>query len=145
MEITVQHKIDGFSAAELFKVAVDIEAYPEFLPYCVAARILEDSGEEWLVDNVFGIGPVRQRFQTRARMDEPKGIVISSHEPPFKELNITWAFEEDPAGGCLVTYSMKQEFLSALTNKLAEPMAVKLEKDLIKNFERRARKVYGKP
>ncbi len=86
MDIYVKHRIKGFSAAELFQIAVDVVSYPDFLPFCIAAKILKRDGNELRVDNIFGLGPLRSRFKTRARLDEPHGIVITSSEPPFREL-----------------------------------------------------------
>lgn len=145
MQISVQHRITGFTAAELFLIAAEVEAYPEFIPLCIAARILERNDTEWLVDNVFGLGPVRTRFKTHARFDQPTGIVITSNDPVFKEMSIRWSFEDLPGGDCRVLYEMKQVFASALTERFVASMKDEIEKSLIENFEDRARKVFGRP
>jgi coenzyme Q-binding protein COQ10 len=145
MDISVQHRIEGFSAAELFQVAVDVESYPDFLPFCIAAKIVKCDGDELTVDNVFGLGPVRTRFTTKACLSEPDGIVITSNESPFRELTITWSFAEDETSGCMVNFAMKQVFRSSLMERLSTPLAATLEQQLVKNFEIRARKVFKRP
>ena len=145
MEIFLQRRIADFSSAELFQIAAEVEAYPKFIPLCIAARILERNDKEWLVDNVFGLGPVRTRFKTHARFDPPAGIVITSNDAVFREMTIQWSFEDHPDGGCTVTYTMKQVFASALTERLVASMKDKIEKDLIENFEHRARKIFKRP
>lgn len=90
---------------ELFSVAADIEAYPQFLPNCVATRIRRRQGHEWLVDNVFRWGPVPIRFRTRATLDAPHGIDIKSIDSLLIDLELKWRFL-DHADGCEVLFEM---------------------------------------
>ena len=99
LEISVQRHIKGFTAAELFQIAAHVETYPKFLPFCIAARILEDvpegQGHDQKVDNVFGMGPFRSRFITHALLEEPDRIHITSNDPQFEVLSITWKFMDE--------------------------------------------------
>jgi len=92
MEPIVFHRIVAFTPDELFAVAADIEAYPEFLPNCVATRIKQRDGNVWLVDNVFRWGPVPIRFRTRATLDAPHRIDIRSIDSLLIDLSLSWGF-----------------------------------------------------
>ncbi len=145
MEVSVQRRIAGFSAQELFPIAANVEAYPKFLPFCVAARVLDEKDHVQKVDNVFGVGPVRSRFLTRANLEEPERIHITSDDPQFDTLSITWTFQSDQTDGCLVSFEMKQVFKSAFKNRIVKSLSRDVEKKLIERFEAQARKVLNRP
>lgn len=149
LEISVNRRIEGFTADELFQIAANVEAYPKFLPFCIAARVLKDTpeqvGHDQKVDNVFGVGPFRSRFITHALLEEPNRIHISSDDPQFEILSITWAFQQEDEGACLVSFNMKQTFKSEMKTRLARSVAKNLEKKLIEKFETQARKVFNRP
>lgn len=149
MEISVQRHIKGFTAAELFQIAAHVETYPKFLPFCIAARILEDvpegQGHDQKVDNVFGMGPFRSRFITHALLEEPDRIHITSNDPQFEVLSITWKFMDEAEDSCLVSFNMKQTFKSDMKTRLAKSVAKNLESKLIEKFETQARKVFKRP
>lgn len=142
MRVSVHRRIDGFSATELFAVAEDVESYPEFLPFCIAARIVERHGPDWVVDNVFGVGPFRTRFTTHAHFQPPEHIHITSADPQFEALSIDWAFRDDGAGGCDVGFEMTQIFKSKMRERLVEAASGDIEQVLIDRFEARARRVF---
>lgn len=145
MEISVKKRIENFSVSELFQIASHVETYPKFLPFCIAARVLEENGPDQKVDNVFGVGPFRSRFITHAHLHEPNGIHITSNDAQFDALSITWSFSEDGDKACLVSFDMKQVFHSAMKNRLAESVSANLENKLIERFEAQAKKVFNRP
>jgi len=94
MQPIALQRIVNLSPGELFAVAADIEAYPEFLPGCVATRIRERKGNVWLVDNVFRWGPLPIRFRTRATLDAPHAIDIKSIDSALIDLSLSWRFHQ---------------------------------------------------
>lgn len=144
MKLSVHKRIDGFTATELFTIAEDVEAYPTFLPFCIAARIRQRKGTDWVVDNVFGIGPFRARFTSHAHFEAPDRITIRSDDRQFKILTIRWTFKDDGAGGCGVTFEMAQVFRSKIKDNLMEAASGNLETVLIERFEARARDVFDR-
>lgn len=102
--IALQRTVDQ-SPDELFAVAADIEAYPEFIPGCVATRIRERKDNIWLVDNVFHWGPVPIRFRTRATLTAPHAIDIKSIDSVLIDLSLSWRFKKQ-ATGTEVTFEM---------------------------------------
>lgn len=105
MKPVIIHRTTTFTPTELFAVAADIEAYPDFLPNCIATRITARDGDVQLVDNVFHWGPLPISFRTRATFDPPHGIDIRSVDSLLIDLALTWRFDacED---GTDVTFEM---------------------------------------
>lgn len=141
MRAVVTRHLSGFHATELFDVAADIEAYPDFLFWCEHTRITRrEDATHWVVDNLFGIGPLKARFATRATLDPPHALEVASDEPPFEHFHLTWRFEETE-GGCSVTLGLEQRFRNRLFEAAARPFMREAEEMLIRAFERRAREV----
>ncbi|GAB6051254.1 type II toxin-antitoxin system RatA family toxin [Magnetospira thiophila] len=97
----------------LFDVAADIEAYPQFLPNCVGARIIEREDNNMLVDNLFRWGPLTTRFRSRARFDPPWEIDVRS-VGPGPAFRIQWHFRPDGPGGTQVRFCMDLDLDSPL-------------------------------
>ncbi|MBL4614770.1 MAG: hypothetical protein JKY27_07850 [Magnetovibrio sp.] len=89
--VTIRRTVD-FSPDELFEVAANIEAYPKFLPHCVATRVTQRKEGVWLVDNVFSWGPFPIKFRTRAELDAPHGLNIQTIDSLLIDLSLSWRF-----------------------------------------------------
>lgn len=144
MKVKVSKLFSGRSAEQIWDLAADVESYPDFLPWCVATKVVKREGNRAKVDNVFGKGLVRVRFTSHADFDRPRGLVVRSTDGPFEEMELRWHFEETDAG-CLATFEIEQHFRMALLDGLAEPMMRKIEETVIEGFEERAWAVYGDP
>lgn len=139
----VERYLPLYSVEQLYALAADIEGYPRFLSWCEEARVKRRDGNRLAVDNVFGLGPVRAHFETRAVLDPPHSIEVTSTDPPFARLRIVWRFKADPRGGCNVTLDLEQAFRSPLVQAAAQPFLAGFEEALVRAFIKRAREVYG--
>jgi coenzyme Q-binding protein COQ10 len=144
------HDLDGgweqdfprYSPAQLFALVSDIESYPGFVPGCVATRILERGETVWLVDNVFGFGPFRRRFTTRAELDAPNGLLITSSDDPWRSFRLSWRLEP-LTEGCRLICSFALGFRSATIGALAPLVMAEMDRRIIAAFEKRAAALYG--
>lgn len=139
----VQRYLSRHTAEQLFAVAADVESYPRFLFWCESARVTRRDGNRLTVDNQFGIGPLRARFETKATLDPPRAIDITSNADPFRRLAISWRFEAAREGGCRVTLSIAQAFRSPLFEAAARPFLATVEEQVIRAFVKRAKELYG--
>lgn len=136
--------IDGFRVEDLYAIAADFEAYPHFLPLCLAMRIRKRDANRLHVDNRFGLGPARANFRTVAEFDPPNGIDIRSTDHPFQSLTITWRFDPEGMDSCRVTFTVDQVFRPGPFGRFAEILASLVERDVIGAFEKRARNLLKK-
>lgn len=134
----------AFGAEQLFALVADIESYRHFMPGCIAARILERRADgSWLVDNLFGFGPLRQRFRSTARFQAPHRLEIVSQDGPWRRFAMLWTFTPDGAG-CRVDVEVGVEFRSTLLASLAGTGLASAEPRIIRAFEERAKRLYGR-
>src|SRR5579871_6931884 len=57
-----------YSPEQMYALVADIERYPEFLPWCLAAKIRRREGAVILADLVIGFRMVRERFTSRVEL-----------------------------------------------------------------------------
>jgi coenzyme Q-binding protein COQ10 len=130
-------------AVRLFRLAVDVEDYPHFIPWCLAARVRRRDGNRLDVENHFGAGPVDIRFRSRAEAHEPDLLVITSTDGPFRHFRLEWRFEPMPAGGCRVIAAYHMDLRSPLLHGLARVAMPEMERRVASRFRQRALQVYG--
>ena len=131
-------------AEQLFAVAVDIESYTRFIPWCRLARIRRREGNILEVDNLFGAGPLQARFRSRAEFDSPRRLDITATDGPFRLFHLGWRFEPRHGGGCRVVARYSMELRSGLLHSLARLSLSEVERRVVRNFKDRVRVVYGR-
>jgi coenzyme Q-binding protein COQ10 len=132
----------GYQPEELFALVADIEAYPDFIPFCREARVIRRDGEVLRVVNVFGLGPLRLRFTSEAVLAAPRALTISSQDALWRRFEMRWRFDPE-AGGCRLSCDMALEFSSAMLEALSPLAGPELETQVMQAFERRAKKLFG--
>jgi coenzyme Q-binding protein COQ10 len=131
-----------YTAEQMFTLAADIESYPCFVPGCRAARIVARDGDRLRVENVFGFGPLRHPFETRAELKPPCELAIVSRDGPWRHFSMTWRFLPERAG-CLLSCEVALDFASHMLNLVASVAAVEVERQVLAAFELRAEKLFG--
>ncbi len=132
-----------YTQEQLFNLVADIERYPEFLPWCLAARVRRREGRTIHADLVIGFRMVRERFTSKVDLAPPRRIDVAYSEGPFKYLNNHWVFEPTPDGGCEIDFFVDFEFRNRVLQKLIEVLFQEAVRRMVSAFETRARALYG--
>ncbi len=147
MPTHAEKRVLPYSPRQLYDLVADVERYPDFLPWCMAARVRwrESQSDLIVADLVIGFKMFRERFTSRVRLD-PLGprIDVAYEQGPFKYLNNHWVFEDHPQG-CAIDFYVDFEFHSRLLQKLIEPLFSEAVRRMVAAFETRARALYGAP
>jgi coenzyme Q-binding protein COQ10 len=134
-----------FSRQQVFDLAADIEKYPQFLHGWMAARITQRDGNVWHVDQTMGVGPLQLKFTSKAVLDRPRRIDVTSTEGPFRRYSFSWQISELSTGGCHIGIAAEFEFRSPLLQVAANKLAPVMITDTLTSFERRAHALYDAP
>ena len=132
-----------YTAAQVFDMVAAVDRYPEFLPWCLAARITRRDAGGFEADLVIGFKMVRERFASRVLLERPHRIVARETAGPFRRLNNLWHFADLGEGGCEVDFHIDFEFRSRLLNKLIGVLFHEAVRRMVAAFEGRARSLYG--
>ena len=139
----VERRYSAYTTEQLFDLVADVEKYPEFLPWVLAATIQRRERLAVWTRMVMGIGPLQQAFTTRAVFDRPRSIEVECGERPFKRFALRWHFARDAAGGTIVGCSYEVRLRSTLLDLIARAIVDAQVRAVIGAFERRAGRIYA--
>ena len=131
-----------YSAEQLFDLVADIERYPEFLPWCVGARILRRDGDVLKADVIVGFKMLRETFTSKVTLNRASDIQVEYQKGPFKHLDNKWNFVAMD-GGCEIDFFIDFEFRSRLLRNIMGPLFGEAVRRMVDAFEKRAKAVYG--
>lgn len=127
----------GHGRDRIFALIADVEAYPEFLPFCRRVEILA-RGEGFLrVAQEFGAGALVLRFETEAWLSPPEALRLRSRDAAFRRFRVDWRFI-DEAGGCRVDCEMEAVFRHPALEMASHVSAAPALAAVVAAFARRA-------
>ncbi|MGR3453339.1 type II toxin-antitoxin system RatA family toxin [Pseudooceanicola sp.] len=140
-------KVMPYTADQMYDLVADVGAYPEFLPWCAAARIRStrpiEGGEVMEADLVISFKVFREKFGSRVTLwPGQKKIDTEYIDGPFRYMKSNWAFR-DVAGGCEVSFFVDFEFKNAVLRGIIGVVFNEAMQRIVRAFERRAHDLYG--
>ncbi len=103
-----------YSAATMFGIVNDVARYPEFLPWCAEAVVLEASDTEVVAELALRARGISERFTTRNFLVPHERIELTLVSGPFRSFNGIWTFRRLGADeGCKVELRLDFEFSGA--------------------------------
>lgn len=140
-------KILPYGAQQIYDLVADVASYPDFLPWCAAARIRSvtphDGYDEMLADLVISFKVFRERFGSRVLL-YPGDLRIDTEylDGPFRYMKSNWAFV-DCEGGCEVRFFVDFEFKNAILQRIIGVVFNEAMQRIVRAFENRAADLYG--
>lgn len=132
-----------YSAEEMYDLVNDIEAYPQFLPWCTAADIVSRNENTLSARIVLAEGKIKQSFTTANTLKRGRSIEMHLIEGPFKHLTGSWRFDPLDAQRCEVSLEMDFEFANRIISVAFGPIFIRILNSLIRAFQQRAVDLYG--
>ena len=145
MQIETIGSVIPFTCAQVFDMAADIERYPEFMPWWVAASIVSRQDDTCDVEQVLGRGPERVRFASRAVLRRPQRIEISSTDPQFRQLDLVLRVLPGAQAGCSLAITLELQLQSVWLQQLVRGLLARTMDEVITAYEARAHQLYDRP
>ena len=84
---------------QLIDLVLDIEKYPDFVPFCLGSKIYEkkDKGDQLLIvaDLTIGKGPFKDTYKSDVKFNKNEdSIYVTNLDGPLKHLENKWQFKE---------------------------------------------------
>ena len=143
MPTHAEKRVLRYTPEQLFALVADVRRYPEFLPWCVGARVITQTETELTADLTIGFKMFRETFRSRVILDRPHEVRVSYENGPFRYLNNTWKFHPVEAG-TEVDFFVDFEFRSALLQAVIGMVFNEAVRMMVRAFERRAMARYGR-
>ena len=139
-----------FSAEQLYALVNDVDAYPEFLPWCRSSSFEQVSSTEMVATLDLALSALHKSFTTRNYLVPGSEIRIELENGPFRSLQGRWQFvdlasaagSERSVKGCRVTLDLKFSLAGRILEITAGPILEKIADSLVELFSERARIVY---
>ena len=133
---------------DLISLVLDIEKYPEFIPFCYDAKIHENKEEDKFIkiiaDLTIGKGPFKDTYKSDVVFNKKEdSIFVKNIEGPLNHLSNNWNFVDKENGITEVTFDIDFEIKNKFLNSL---MVVSFQFGLEKiadAFQKRAEKLFS--
>jgi len=133
---------------QLIDLVLDIEKYPEFVPFCVGAKVHEKKEKNSLLlivaDLTIGKGPFKDTYKSDVKYNkEDDSIFVTNLDGPLKHLKNTWHFKGKnniTDVSFEVDFEVKNEFLNIVMTKSFQ---FALDK-IAEAFQKRAEDLFNK-
>ncbi len=131
------------SAARMFALVADIEAYPRFLPWCGGSRIVSRDGQKVTAAIDINFHGLTQSFTTVNDQHPDERIDLKLVDGPFSQLDGGWRFTPLADDACKVELTLSYDFNSFLLQTLVGPVFQQITTTMVESFVKRADDVAG--
>ena len=133
---------------QLIDLVLDIEKYPEFVPFCMGAKVYEKKAQGNLLlivgDLTIGKGSFKDTYKSDVKYNKKEdSIFVTNLDGPLKHLENTWHFKEKNNVTEIlfeVDFELKNEFLNIVITKSFQFAIDKIAEA----FQKRAEELFKK-
>tara|TARA_B100001564_G_C20258855_1_gene498340 strand:- start:152 stop:601 length:450 start_codon:yes stop_codon:yes gene_type:complete len=110
---------------QLIELVLDIEKYPEFIPFCLDSKVYEknENGDLLIIiaDLTIGKGPFKDTYKSDVKYNKKKdSIYVTNLDGPLKYLENKWYFKEESSTTEIsfeIDFELKNDFLNIVMTK----------------------------
>lgn len=139
-----------YQTHEVFELVADVARYPEFLPWCRAARVFDKQADSFLGELVICYKHICEQYTSRVELNRPPlphhpcSIKVTLVKGPFKHLDNHWIFT--PEGDATrIDFTLDFAFKSKILDKLIGGFFHRATQKMVEAFKDRADAIYGSP
>ena len=133
----------NYNAKELFDLVLDIEKYPDYIPWCKKINILKRNKNSIKANMIvnYKLLPTQQ-FISIVTYDVKNLLIKTQYiEGPLKNLDTIWKFVKIEKNKTIVNFNIKFEFKNFFHQKISEVFYSLVENKMMESFEKRAKKI----
>ena len=113
---------------QLIDLVLDIEKYPEFVPFCLGSHVYEknEKGSQTLIiaDLTIGKGPFKDTYKSDVKFKKENSTInVTNIGGPLNHLENNWKFSEIEGGTEIsfdIDFEIENKFLNVLMSKSFE-------------------------
>ena len=137
-----------YSPREMYDLVTSVDRYPEFLPWCDRAELVQVHYDGVTARLGLAYMGVKHSFTTRNVHVAPDSVTVQLVDGPFSLLDGTWLFK--PLGrpgseqlACKIEFDLRYAFASPALETVVSPVFDRVANTFVDSFVRRAEDVYG--
>lgn len=138
-----------YSPREMSDLVTRVEDYPQFLPWCERAEVLERRDDGVTARLHLSYAGARHSFTTRNRHEGDRRVVVQLVDGPFSMLEGAWDFTPltlpggDEGGACKVQFDLRYAFSNRALELVVSPVFDRIADTFVDRFVARAEQVHG--
>ena len=132
-----------YPAQALYDLVNDVASYPQFLPWCSAAEVLESGPTLMRATLKVGKAGLSQQFTTRNTLRPGESIEMQLEQGPFRALHGVWTFQVLNENACKIGLDLSFDYSGALVKATLGPLFNQAATTMVDAFCQRARQLYG--
>ncbi len=138
-----------YSPHQIYSLVIDVESYPQFLPWCARAEVLHRDADGLTARLHLSCAGMRQAVTTHNIHIPDRQVRIELGDGPFTLLDGTWRFTPVPLPSDAVASSSKIEldlryaFAAGPLEAMISPVFDRIANTFVDSFVKRAEQVYG--
>ena len=141
-----------YSPSEMYALVTAIADYPQFLPWCSQAEVLQQHDDGVTARLHISFAGVRQAFTTRNVHQPGQSVTMKLVDGPFSHLEGTWRFTPLSTPGaaadaapeaCKVEFSLDYAFSNRALALVVSPVFDRIATTFVDAFVKRAEQVHG--
>jgi ribosome-associated toxin RatA of RatAB toxin-antitoxin module len=135
----------SYSAAQMYELVRDVEAYPEFLSWCTHAEVHAEDDELQHATLTVSVAGIEQRFSTVNRLEPGRRLGLALEQGPFRSLSGEWRFQQLGEAGSKILLELEFDFGPGLISSAFQSGFKHIADRLVQDFCKRAEAIYGQP
>ena len=141
-----------YAPHEIYQLVTDVEAYPQFLPWCERVEVLARGAEGLTARLHLAYSGIRHAFTTRNVQVPDESVHIGLVDGPFSLLDGRSRFVALPVPGepasvaasaCRIEFEMRYAFANVVLEAAISPVFDRIADTFVDSFVRRAEQVHG--
>ena len=124
--------------AQMFALVDDVEAYPQFLPWCGGSEVSERTDVLTVATLHINYHGMRSQFTTENAKQAPFQMKIALRDGPFRQLDGEWQFHPLGDKACKIEFRLRYEFSNFVLEKLLGPVFNHIANTFVEAFVKRS-------
>lgn len=139
-------RFSPYTPKQLYALVLDVDRYPEFLPWCRGARITRREQDAFYAELIISFKGMTERYTSKVKGNDTgtePNIDVSLVSGPFEYLSNHWRFEA-VEGGAYIHFMLDFKFKSRILDTLIGGLFSRATEKMTRAFLERAETLYGK-
>ncbi len=134
-----------YAAESMFDLIEQAEHYPQFIPWCTDAVILERTDEIVAARLSMRVAGLNLSLQTRNPKRRPEWLALRMVQGPLRRFEGEWRLTPLNPTACRIEFTLSYEFADRLTERVAGPVFARMADTMVDAYVSRAERILPAP
>ena len=130
-----------YPAEAMFDIIEQAEHYPQFIPWCTAAEILERSDEIVAARVSMRVAGLQLALETRNPKRRPEWLRLQMVRGPLRRFEGEWRLTPLNAAACRIDFTLSYEIGDGLIQRVAGPVFARMADSMVDAYVVRAERI----